>query len=248
MSTAVIDVQNLAVRLAGKPVLRDVSFTVGKGEILGLLGPNGAGKSTTAECLTGALRPESGRVRVSGLDPHRHPAETRKTVGYQLQSAQLPPALRVREAIELFASFYPAPQDVPVLLDAVGLGSAWATPYGRLSGGQQQRLSIALALVGNPRIVVLDELTTGLDPEGRRDILHLIRRMREEGLSVVLITHFMDEAQRLCDRVAVIYNGRTFAAGTPQELVAAARRQDPAVQDLADAYLGLLETQRRNPS
>ncbi|WP_312180176.1 ABC transporter ATP-binding protein [Arthrobacter sp.] len=247
MSAPVIEVQHLGVRLAGKQVLHDVSFTVQEGEIFGILGPNGAGKSTTAECLSGALRPDSGSVQVAGLAPHRNRAQIAKTVGYQLQSAQLPPALRVGEAVALFASFYPAPQDVSGLLEAVGLTECRATPFGRLSGGQQQRLSIALSLVGNPRIVVLDELTTGLDPEGRRDILELIRRMREQGLSVVLITHFMDEAQRLCDRVAVLHGGTTFAGGAPAELVAAARQQDPAVQDLTDAYLGLLETKRRNP-
>ncbi|WP_404322112.1 ABC transporter ATP-binding protein [Arthrobacter luteolus] len=246
MSTTVIDVRNAALRLSGKPVLRDVSFTVAEGEIFGILGPNGAGKSTTAECLSGALVPEHGSIRVAGMQPHRDLAGIRETVGYQFQSAQLPPALRAREAIELFASFYPSPRNSVELLEAVGLGDCAKTPYGRMSGGQQQRLSIALALVGNPRIIVLDELTTGLDPEGRRDVLELIRQMRREGVSVVLIIHFMDEAQRLCDRVAVLFRGTTCWTGPPSELVAEARGRNPEVNDLADAYLGLLEELRRN--
>lgn len=245
MSSAAIDVRHLQVRLKGRSVLRDISFAVTEGEIFGILGPNGAGKSTTAECLAGFLPPDSGTVLVGGMSPHRHTERIAQILGYQLQSAQLPPMLRVREALELFASFYPAPQDVAELLRAVGLDECQSMPYGRLSGGQQQRLSIALALVGRPRIVVLDELTTGLDPEGRRDILDLIRRMREDGLSVVLITHYMEEAQRLCDRVTLMLDGRTFAAGAPADLVAAAQRQDPAVEDFAGAYLHLLDTQRR---
>jgi ABC-2 type transport system ATP-binding protein len=197
----------------------DVSFSVEHGEIFGILGRNGAGKTTTVECLVGLRTPDRGRIRVLGRDPRRDRAEVTRRVGVQLQDGQLPERLRVGEAMRLYASFYPDPADPAQLLGQLGLKGKEKVPYAKLSGGQKQRLSIALALVGRPRIAVLDELTTGLDPHARRDTWNLIREVRDQGVTIVLVTHFMPEAERLCDRIAVIDAGRVLTVGSPADLI-----------------------------
>ena len=216
--SAVIEVQHLHKRYGDTVAVGDVSFTVHEGEIFGILGPNGAGKTTTVECIEGLREPDRGEISVLGLDPQRDRAELTRRLGVQLQQSRLPDQLRVGEALELFGSFYPAPADGGELLEVLGIAAKAKTPVGKLSGGQQQRLSIALALVGRPRVAVLDELTTGLDPQARRDTWDLIEGVRERGVTIVLVTHFMEEAERLCDRVALIDAGQVVALDTPAAL------------------------------
>ncbi|MFJ4330306.1 MULTISPECIES: ABC transporter ATP-binding protein [unclassified Streptomyces] len=215
----VIEVTDLRKSYGGRPVVDGVSFAVEEGEIFGVLGPNGAGKTTTVECVEGLRVPDTGRVRVTGLDPvadHRRVAEV---LGAQLQQSEIQPKLTVREALELYAAFYPKPADWRPLAERLDLGPMLNTRFAKLSGGQKQRLFIALALVGDPRVVVLDELTTGLDPRARRETWQLIEDIRAGGVTVLLVTHFMEEAQRLCDRIAVIDRGRVAALDTPAGLI-----------------------------
>jgi ABC-2 type transport system ATP-binding protein len=213
----VIEVSNLSKRYGDTVAVRDVSLAVEAGEIFGILGPNGAGKTTTVECVAGLRTPDSGDISVLGRAP-RDPS-LRAEVGVQLQESQLQEKLTVREALDLYSAFYPDPADWRMLAGELGLGDKLRTPYGKLSGGQKQRLSIALALIGNPRIAILDELTTGLDPSARRDTWDLIESIRDRGVTVVLVTHFMEEAERLCDRLAVIDRGAVIALDTPAGLV-----------------------------
>jgi ABC-2 type transport system ATP-binding protein len=215
---AVIEVQHLHKSYGDTVAVDDVSFTVAEGEIFGILGPNGAGKTTTVESIEGLRAPDRGAIRVLGLDPRRNRAELAQRLGAQLQDSQLPDRLQVAEALELYSSFYRAPADWRALMDVLGLAGKSRTRFGRLSGGQKQRLSIALALVGNPQVVVLDELTTGLDPQARRDTWALIEGVRDRGVTIVLVTHFMEEAERLCDRVALIDAGRVVALDSPAAL------------------------------
>jgi ABC-2 type transport system ATP-binding protein len=215
----VIEVTNLRKTYGGHDAVRDVSFSVEPGEIFGILGPNGAGKTTTVECLAGLRHPDSGQIRVLGLDPQRDHEQLRELVGIQLQESQLPDNIQVDEALELYASFYRDPADWRDLRDALGLSSKRTARFGKLSGGQKQRLSIALALVGNPKVAILDELTTGLDPAARRETWDLIEGVRERGVTIVLVTHFMQEAEHLCERVAVIDSGRVVAVDSPAGLV-----------------------------
>ncbi|GIJ36815.1 ABC transporter ATP-binding protein [Micromonospora andamanensis] len=217
----VIEVTSLHKRYGETVAVADVSFDVEAGEIFGVLGPNGAGKTTTVECVAGLRVPDGGGVSVLGLDPRRDAARLRQQVGVQLQESQLPDRLRVAEALQLYASFYRDPADPAQLIDELGLDGKRNTPYDKLSGGQKQRLSVALALVGNPRIAILDELTTGLDPQARRDTWDLIERVRDRGVTILLVTHFMEEAERLCDRLAVIDKGRVVALDSPAGLVSA---------------------------
>jgi ABC-2 type transport system ATP-binding protein len=216
----VIEVDNLVKRYGGRAVVDDVSFTVERGEILAILGPNGAGKTTIIESIEGLRRPDGGRIRVLGLDPQHDVTELRRRVGVQLQQSRLPDKIKVWEALDLYGSFYPNPLARSVLLERLGLTEAGDTRFGKLSGGQQQRVSIALALIGRPEIAVLDELTTGLDPIARRETWDLIEDIRAEGVTIVLVTHFMDEAERLADRLALIDRGRLAALDTPAGLVA----------------------------
>jgi ABC-2 type transport system ATP-binding protein len=218
----VIEVSALHKRYGRRTAVHDVSFTVDRGEIFGILGPNGAGKTTTAECVGGLRRPTSGSITVLGLDPQRDRAALRRAVGIQLQDSQLPDRMTVAEALSLYTSFYPDPADWRALLDDFGLAGQRGTEYRRLSGGQRQRLSIALALAGNPRVAILDELTTGLDPQARQETWRLVEGLRDRGVTVLLVTHLMEEAERLCDRLAVIDAGRVAATGTPASLVAEA--------------------------
>ncbi|MEU0194338.1 ABC transporter ATP-binding protein [Streptomyces afghaniensis] len=216
---SVIEVTDLRKAYAGRPAVDGVSFAVEEGEIFGILGPNGAGKTTTVECVEGLRVPDSGQVRVTGLDPVTEHEATRRVLGAQLQESELQAKLTVREALELYSAFYPSPLDWRPLAERLGLTAKLTTRFAKLSGGQKQRLFIALALVGNPRAVVLDELTTGLDPRARRDTWELIEDIRANGVTVLLVTHFMEEAQRLCDRIAVIDKGRVAALDTPAGLI-----------------------------
>ncbi|WP_369233151.1 ABC transporter ATP-binding protein [Streptomyces sp. R21] len=218
-ATPVIEVSGLRKSYGGRTVVDGVSFAVEEGEIFGILGPNGAGKTTTVECVEGLRVPDAGRVRVTGLDPVADHEKVARVLGAQLQESELQAKLTVREALELYAAFYPRPADWRPLAERLGLTAQLGTRFAKLSGGQKQRLFIALALVGDPRVVVLDELTTGLDPRARRDTWQLIEDVRASGVTVLLVTHFMEEAQRLCDRIAVIDQGRVAALDTPAGLI-----------------------------
>jgi ABC-2 type transport system ATP-binding protein len=219
MNTPVIAVSGLRKRYGDTEAVRDVSFTVERGEIFGILGPNGAGKTTTVECVAGLRQADAGQISVLGRDPRRDRKWLRQRVGVQLQESQLQEKMTVREALALFSAFYAEPADWRELATELGLGDKLNTRFGKLSGGQKQRLSVALALVGNPDLAILDELTTGLDPQARRDTWQLVERIRARGVTVVLVTHFMEEAERLCDRLAVIDAGRVVAIDTPAGLV-----------------------------
>ncbi|MCR3752971.1 ABC transporter ATP-binding protein [Lentzea californiensis] len=209
---AIIEVRDLGKRYGPRVAVDSVSFEVAEGEIFGVLGPNGAGKTTTVECVSGLRTPDRGTVSVLG----RRPADVRESIGVQLQASELPERMRVGEALALFSSFYPSPADWSSRL---GLVPHLKAEFGQLSGGLKQRLSIALALIGSPRIAVLDELTTGLDPQARRDTWSVIEEVRSAGVTILLVTHFMEEAERLCDRVAVFRGGRIVALDTPSALV-----------------------------
>jgi ABC-2 type transport system ATP-binding protein len=201
----------------------DVSFSVAEGEIFGILGPNGAGKTTTVECAIGLRSFDAGTIRLMGLDPLTQRDEVHEVVGVQLQSGALPDKLKVTEILDMFRSFYRQPADVGELTKVLGLTEKLGDYYKTLSGGQRQRLAIALALIGDPKIAVLDEMTTGLDPQARRDTWELIRGIRDRGVTIVLVTHFMEEAERLCDRVALVDRGRLVALDTPARLAAQAK-------------------------
>jgi len=221
-ATPAIDIARLRKVYGRTLAVDDLSLRVREGEIFGILGPNGAGKTTTVECTEGLRRPDGGSIRVFGIDPYADRRRARALVGAQLQESQLQDKLTVAEALRLYASFYPRPADTEALLSRLGLTGPRNTRYKKLSGGQKQRLSIALALVGRPRLVIFDELTTGLDPAARRESWQLVRDLRDDGVTVLLVTHYADEAERLCDRVAVIAAGRLAACGRPAALIAAA--------------------------
>ncbi|MEY9904136.1 ABC-2 type transport system ATP-binding protein [Catenulispora sp. MAP12-49] len=217
---AAIEVRNLKKTYGDTTAVADVSFEIGEGEIFGILGPNGAGKTTTVECISGLRTADAGSIRVLGLDPERDREDLRQVLGVQLQESQLPAKIQVREALELYASFYREPADVEQLLTQWDLTDKATARFRKLSGGQKQRLAVALAMVGNPRVAVLDELTTGLDPHARRIAWEMVEQVRAAGVTVLLVTHFMEEAERLCDRVAIIDAGRVVAVDTPAGLAA----------------------------
>jgi ABC-2 type transport system ATP-binding protein len=217
-----VAVQHLVKRYGHLIAVNDVSFSIREGEIFGIIGPNGAGKTTTVECISGLRAPDSGSISVYGLSPQKDRDKIRELVGVQLQESALPPRLKVGEAVRLFASFYEAPLNPDELLESLGIKEIDNSAFKSLSGGQKQRLSIALALVGNPKLAILDELTTGLDPEARRETWSLIERMRDRGVTVILVTHFMDEAEHLCDRLALINHGAVRALDTPEAIAAKA--------------------------
>ncbi|MCL6278197.1 MULTISPECIES: ABC transporter ATP-binding protein [Streptomyces] len=218
----IIEVSGVRKAYGGRTVVDGISFTVEEGEIFGILGPNGAGKTTTVECVEGLRHPDAGTVKVAGLDPVRDRDGVTRVLGAQLQESELQPKITVQEALQLYAACYPDPADWRALAERLGLTEKLSTRFAKLSGGQKQRLFIALALIGNPRVVVLDELTTGLDPRARRETWALIEEVRDSGVTVLLVTHFMEEAQRLCDRIAVIDKGRVAALDTPAGLVSRA--------------------------
>jgi ABC-2 type transport system ATP-binding protein len=216
---AVIEVANLTKRYAEVLALDGVSFTVEQGEIFGVLGPNGAGKTTAVECAAGLRVPDGGSIRVLGLDPRADGTRLREQVGVQLQESHLPDQITVSEALELYAAFYRNPLDWRALLETWGLAEKRRARFAALSGGQRQRLFIALALVGNPQLVFLDELTTGLDPQARRATWQLIRQVRDTGVTVVLVSHLMDEVEELCDRLILLEHGKVIASDTPSGLI-----------------------------
>lgn len=219
MGTGVVVVDHLHKSYRRVVAVDDVSFEVEAGEIFGILGPNGAGKTTTVECVQGLRHPDSGTIRVLGLDPTSQGEQLRQRIGSQLQASALPGRLKVAESIRLFAAFADHPVGCDELLRRWRLDGQRNTSFDNLSGGQRQRLFIALAFVNSPELVLLDELTQGLDPQARRSTWDLIREIREGGTTVVLVTHFMDEAEHLCDRVAVVDSGRVVAVDTPQGLI-----------------------------
>jgi ABC-2 type transport system ATP-binding protein len=236
--TPALEITGLRKTYGKKTAVDGLSLRVAEGEIFGILGPNGAGKTTTVECAEGLRRPDGGSVRVFGIDPYRDRAAARQLVGAQLQESQLPDKITVAEAINLYASFYPEPADTEALMSRLGLTEKRDTRYRRLSGGQKQRVSIALALVGRPRLIVFDELTTGLDPAARRESWRLVRELRDDGVTVVLVTHYADEAERLCDRVALIQAGQLTVCARPAELISRASGDGNRVT-LDDAIVAL---------
>ncbi|MFF0343004.1 ABC transporter ATP-binding protein [Kribbella sp. NPDC004875] len=230
----VIEIENLRKTYKSRTALDGISLTVNRDEILGIAGTNGAGKTTLVECASGLRRRDSGVLRVLGLDPQTDRRALQQRIGVQLQESALPDALRVGEAFRLYAALYDDPVDWRALMDEWGLTDRRKSRFGSLSGGWKQRVFIALALIGNPEVVFLDELTTGLDPMARRTTWGLIERLRATGLTVVLVTHSMDEAQAVCDRVAIVDAGRVIASGSPRELITWTQ-----TDSLDSAYLAL---------
>jgi ABC-2 type transport system ATP-binding protein len=219
LAASAIEVSSLVKSYGRLKAVDGISFSVGAGEIFGVVGPNGAGKTTTIECLEGMRFPDGGDVRVLGLDPRKDGHELRERIGVQLQQSALPDDMKVWEALDLFASYYRRPAAWPPLLDRLEITDKRNARFSKLSGGQKQRLFIALALVNDPELVFLDELTTGLDPHARRSMWDLVRAIRERGKTVFLTTHYMEEAEHLCDRVLVIDHGRIVALDSPANLV-----------------------------
>ena len=220
MASAILQVESLVKRYGDVEAVRGVSFNVEQGEVFGLLGPNGAGKTTTVEILEGLRILDSGRVSVCGLDPQEKPQELKQEIGAALQSTALPDKLRVMEALRLFASFYKRRRKAEDLLDRFGLVEKRNAFYSQLSGGQKQRLALAMALVNDPKVLFFDEPTAGLDPQVRREIYDIIEELKQEKKTIVMTTHYIEEAERLCDRVAIIDHGKVIALGTPRELKA----------------------------
>jgi ABC-2 type transport system ATP-binding protein len=217
---SVIEVAGLRKVYGERVVVDGVSFSVEQGEIFGILGPNGAGKTTTVECIGGLRQRDGGSITVAGMDPAKEGSAFREMLGIQLQESRLPDKMTVIEALDLYASFYAEPADPAELLERLGMVEQRKTYFAKLSGGQKQRLSVALALIGKPRVAILDELTTGLDPAARRDVWELLEDLRGDGVTLLLVSHFMEEAERLCDRVIVIDHGQIIAADTPEGLAA----------------------------
>src|ERR1700733_9045382 len=218
LSGATIEVINLTKRYGDVEALRGVSFSVNEGEVFGLLGPNGAGKTSTVEILEGLRTPDSGSVSVCGLDPQTSGAEYKYIMGAALQATALPDKMRVAEALDLFGSFYPKRRGTEELLGRFGLVEKRSAFYSQLSGGQKQRLALAMALVNDPQVVFLDEPTAGLDPQVRREIYDIIEELKKEKKTILITTHYIEEAERLCDRVAIVDYGRIIKTGTPREL------------------------------
>ena len=218
MPNSVLQVENLVKRYGEVEAVRGVSFSVEEGEVFGLLGPNGAGKTSTVEVLEGLRVPDGGRISVCGLDPQKSPNELKNEIGATLQATSLPDKLRVSEAIWLFAGFYRRTRNPDELLKRFGLEEKRHSFYNQLSGGQKQRLALAMALVNDPRVLFLDEPTAGLDPQVRHEIYDIIEELKSQKKTILLTTHYIEEAERLCDRVAIIDHGKVIALGTPREL------------------------------
>ena len=218
MANTVLQVENLIKRYGDVEAVRGISFEVAESEVFGLLGPNGAGKTSTIEILEGLRDADGGKVSVCGYDPQRNPDELKREIGAALQSTALPEKMRVMEALRLFASFYKRRRNPEDLLKRFGLEEKRNVYYSQLSGGQKQRLALAIALVNDPKVVFLDEPTAGLDPQVRREIYDIIEELRRDKKTIVLTTHYIEEAERLCDRVAIVDHGKVIAQGTPREL------------------------------
>lgn len=218
MANPVLQVENLVKRYGTLEAVRGVSFEVHEGEVFGLLGPNGAGKTSTIEVLEGLRVPDGGRVSVCGFDPQKNPNELKREIGAALQSTSLPDKIRVIEALQLFASFYTRKRSPDELLKRFGLEEKRTAFYNQLSGGQKQRLALAIALINDPKVLFLDEPTAGLDPQVRREIYHVIEELKRGKKTILLTTHYIEEAERLCDRVAIVDHGKVIAQGSPREL------------------------------
>src|SRR5437868_3880812 len=214
----ILEVENLVKNYGNVQAVRGLSFTVDEGEVFGLLGPNGAGKTTTVEILEGLRNPDSGTVRVCGFDPQVSSRELKHEIGASLQATSLPDKLRVMEALRLFAGFYKRRRNPEELLKRFGLEEKRNSYYSKLSGGQKQRLALAMALVNDPRVLFLDEPTAGLDPQVRREIYDIIEELRRDKKTILMTTHYIEEAERLCDRVAIVDHGKVIALGSPREL------------------------------
>lgn len=251
-SQEAITVEHLVKRYGDFVAVNDLSLSIKEGEVFGIIGPNGAGKTTAVECISGVRTPDSGSISIYGLSPHKDRNRIRQFLGVQLQESSMPPRLKAGEAVDLFASFYPNPVNPEGLLETLGISHVKNSTYKKLSGGQKQRLSIALALVGNPKIAILDELTTGLDPEARRETWALIESIRDRGVTVILVTHFMDEAERLCDRLALINHGKLVVLDTPEAIAALAGvnrvrfvPSKPVDDKTLNAIPGVVEVERK---
>jgi ABC-2 type transport system ATP-binding protein len=218
MTNPILQVENLVKRYGDVEAVRGVSFSVEEGEVFGLLGPNGAGKTSTVEVMEGLRVPDGGRISVCGLDPQKNANALKNEIGATLQATSLPDKLRVGEAIRLFAGFYKRTRNVDDLLKRFGLEEKRDAFYNQLSGGQKQRLALAMALVNDPKVLFLDEPTAGLDPQVRREIYDIIEELKREKKTIVLTTHYIEEAERLCDRVAIVDHGKVIVQGTPREL------------------------------
>jgi ABC-2 type transport system ATP-binding protein len=218
MSNSVLQVEDLVKRYGDVQAVRGLSFSVAEGEVFGLLGPNGAGKTSTIEIMEGLRVPDGGRVSVCGFDPQKNPTELKHEIGAALQATSLPDKIRVIEALRLFASFYGRGRNAEELLKRFGLEEKRNAFYNTLSGGQKQRLALAMALVNDPKVLFFDEPTAGLDPQVRREIYDIIEELKREKKTIVLTTHYIEEAERLCDRVGIVDHGKLIALGTPREL------------------------------
>jgi ABC-2 type transport system ATP-binding protein len=217
-----VQVHDLVKHYGPTPAVRGISFDVAGGEIFGLLGPNGAGKTTTIECILGLRHPDSGTITVAGIDARQHPQHVKQTIGASLQSTALQDKITPREALSLFGSFYQKPVPADQLIERFDLGEKADAAFDSLSGGQKQRLALALAFVNDPKLIFLDEPTAGLDPQSRRQLQAMITKLRDDGRTVLLTTHYIEEAEQLCDRIAIINGGKIVAQGKPDELIAAA--------------------------
>jgi ABC-2 type transport system ATP-binding protein len=218
MDQPILQVENLVKRYGDVQAVRGVSFSVAEGEVFGLLGPNGAGKTTTVEILEGLRAQDSGSVMVCGLNPQRNPSALKHEIGAALQSTALPDKMRVSEALNLFASFYKRRRDPKEILKRFGLEEKRSAFYSQLSGGQKQRLALAMALINDPKVLFFDEPTSGLDPQVRREIYDIIEELKSEKKTILMTTHYIEEAERLCDNVAIIDHGKVIALGSPREL------------------------------
>lgn len=232
MSKKCIEVRNLTKSFHGRKVVDDLSFSVEKGQVFGLLGHNGAGKSTTIEMILGIKRPDNGTAEILGMEAAKHRKEVFEKVGVQLQSSAYQEAIRVKEVCEEYAMLYQNSSDYEVLLEQFGLAKLTGSPVMKLSGGERQKLSVVLALIGNPEIVFLDELTTGLDVAARREVWRTLKHLKEKGMTIFLTTHYMEEAENLCDRICLIKNGRKVSEGTVEEVIDAS-----PYENLEEAYL-----------
>ena len=234
LTTPAVQVEDLTKRYRGALAVDAVDLSVGAGETLGILGANGAGKTTTVEMIAGLRRPDRGTVSVMGMDPRRDRARVRQVLGVQLQEGYLHGTLTVNELLELYRSFYPDPRPRTELLELVELTGKADERFEKLSGGQQQRVSVALALAGRPRVLILDELTTGLDPGARRRIWRSVEQLQAEGVTILLVSHAMDEVARLCDRIVLLDRGRVLTSGAPAQVVT-----ESGADSLEDAFVTL---------
>ena len=232
MNEPAVSVRNLTKSFSGRRVVDDLSFDVQKGEVFALLGHNGAGKSTTIDLILGLKAADGGSAKILGMDAAKHRKKAFERVGVQLQNTQYQPNITVEEASIEYASLYAAPADYPALLEQFGLAPLRKSFVSKLSGGERQKLSVVLALIGDPEIVFLDELTTGLDVVARREVWRTLKQLKDQGLTIFLTTHYMEEAEALCDRVCIIKSGKKVAEGTIEEVVAASGQKN-----LEDAYL-----------